>query len=231
MSSTGPKPAGPPPDAARPRSSRVRVRRGPKLARYDRATLDAILDANPFCHVGYVVDGCPVVTPTLCWREGDDVYWHGSSASRMGKRVRGELEVCLTVTSVDGWVLARSAFHHTVNYRAVMLFGTAVLVDASEKAAHLRTFMEQMFPGRWDRLRPPHPQELKATTVLRLRIDEASAKVRAGPPVDEPEDYGWPVWAGEIPLRAGREAARPDARTAADRMRLGAPRRTAGGLR
>jgi nitroimidazol reductase NimA-like FMN-containing flavoprotein (pyridoxamine 5'-phosphate oxidase superfamily) len=199
--------------AATPRSHRVRVRRGHKLATYDRDTLNGILDAGHLCHVGYVLNGQPIVTPTLCWREGDHVYWHGSSASRMIKNARQNTEVCLSVTLTDGWVLARSAFHHTVNYRSAMLFGRAfVVTSTAAKIEHLRTFMERMFPGRWDRVRPPSAKEIKATTVVGLTIDEASAKIRSGPPIDEEEDYTWPVWAGELPLVLQESAPRDDPR-------------------
>ena len=182
-------------------SERVRVRRLHERGAYDRATIDAILDAQPVAHVGYAIDGAPFVTPTLQWREGDHVYWHGSAASRMLERCDGA-EVCVTVTLVDGLVLARSAFNHSVNYRSVMLLGRARLVsDPAEKEARLRRFVDALFPGRWDRLRPATVQEMKATSVLGLAIDEASAKIRKGPPKDEAEDYALPVWAGVIPLR------------------------------
>jgi nitroimidazol reductase NimA-like FMN-containing flavoprotein (pyridoxamine 5'-phosphate oxidase superfamily) len=182
-------------------SERVRVRRLHERGAYDRATIDAILDAQPVAHVGYVIDGAPFVTPTLQWREGDHVYWHGSAASRMLERCDGA-EVCVTVTLVDGLVLARSAFNHSVNYRSVMLLGRARLVtDPAEKEARLRRFVDALFPGRWDQLRPATVQEMKATSVLGLAIDEASAKIRQGPPKDEAEDYVLPIWAGVIPLR------------------------------
>lgn len=193
-------------------SPRTRVRRLHDKAAYDRAVINAILDAMPVAHVGHVVDGVPVVTPTLQWREGDRVYWHGSSASRMQKRATGT-EVCLTVTLTDGMVLARSGFEHSVNYRAVMVFGRAELVEGdAAKTAHLRVMMEQMFPGRWDSLRPITAQELKATRILSLPLTEASAKISVGPPTDAPEDAGWPVWAGVIPLRltVGQPEPAPD---------------------
>ncbi len=187
------------PDAAP--SPRSRARRLHDKAAYDRATIDAILDAMPVAHVGHIVDGYPVVTPTLQWREGNRIYWHGSSASRMQKRATGE-QVCVTVTLTDGMVLARSGLEHSVNYRSVMVFGEAQPVEgAAEKEAHLRTMMEQMFPGRWDHLRPITAQELKATRILSLTLTEASAKISAGPPTDPPEDATWPVWAGVIPIR------------------------------
>lgn len=184
-----------------PPSPRTRARRLAYKAAYDRDTIHAILDAMPVAHIGHIVDGFPVVTPTLQWREGDRVYWHGSSASRMQKRAAGE-EVCLTVTLTDGMVLARSGLEHSVNYRSVMVFGRAELVDgAAAKEAHLRTMMEQLFPGRWESLRPITAQELKATRILSLPLTEASAKIGAGPPTDPPEDRAWPVWAGVLPIR------------------------------
>ena len=180
-------------------SERTRVRRLHERGRYDPATIHAILDAAPWCHVGYVIDGAPYVTPTLHWRDGDWVYWHGSAASRMLKKSEGE-PVCLTVSLLDGYVLARSAFNHSVNYRSAMLFGTAVKVaDPAEKEAQLRRFVEGLFPGRWQELRPMTKQEFKATTVLKMRIDEASAKIRAAPPGDS-DEAAVPVWAGVLPL-------------------------------
>lgn len=190
-------------------SPRSQARRLHHKAAYDRATIDAILDAMPVAHIGHIVDGFPVVTPTLQWREGDRVYWHGSSASRMQRRA-ADMQVCLTVTLLDGMVLARSGLEHSVNYRSVMVFGRPECVEGSAaKAAHLRTMMEQMFPGRWDQLRPMTAQELKATRILSLPLTEASAKISAGPPTDPPEDRAWPVWAGEIPIRLGIGAPEP----------------------
>lgn len=193
-------------------SARTRVRRVHERGRYDRDTIDAILDATPLCHVGYVIDGAPYVTPTLQWREGDHVYWHGSSASRMLKSVEGR-EVCLAVTIMDGLVIARSAFHHSANYRSAMLFGRAGrIADPDEKEAHLRTFVEGLYPGRWDMLRPMTGQELKATTLLTMPIDEASAKVRNGPPKDDEEDYALPIWAGVVAFETRTLPPVPDPR-------------------
>lgn len=182
-------------------SPRTRARRLHQKAAYDRATIDAILDVMPMAHVGHIVDGFPVVTPTLQWREGDRIYWHGSSASRMQKRATGE-PVCVTVTLTDGMVLARSGLEHSVHYRSVMVFGRAEVVEGvADKTARLRAMMEQMFPGRWEQLRPITAQEVKATRILSLPLTEASAKISAGPPTDPPEDRIWPVWAGVIPIR------------------------------
>lgn len=199
-------------------SSRTRVRRMPKRGHYDAATVHAILDAGYVCHVGYVIEGQPYVTPTAHWRRGTRVYWHGSNASRMLRALRGEgVRCCLTVTHLDGLVLARSAFHHSMNYRSVMALGTArAVLDLDEKEAALRGFVERMAPGRWAALRPVTAQELTATAVLWMELSEASAKVRTGPPVDDEPDYAWPVWAGVIPVetRAGQPV--PDGRLVGD---------------
>jgi hypothetical protein len=196
----------------KPPSERARVRRLPERGRYDRATIDAILDAMPLAHLGTVIDGAPVVTPTLQWREGDRVYWHGSAASRM-LRSAADHPVCLTVSLLDGLVLARSAFHHSVNYRSVMLFGQAEKVSApADKERLLRAFLDGLYPGRWTGLRPMTPQELKATTVLSMPIDEASAKLRCGPPKDDEADYALPIWAGVVPVQLSVLAPEPDPR-------------------
>ena len=198
-----PRPSSPAP------SPRARVRRLAEKAAYDRTAIEAILDAVPLAHVGHLVEGCPVVTPTLQWREGGRIYWHGSSASRMVRAAAGA-EVCVTVTALDGMVLARSGLEHSVHYRSVMVFGRAELVqDPDAKLRHLETMMEGMFPGRWAALRPATAQELKATAILSLPLDEASAKISAGFP-DEPEaDRSWPVWAGVIPIGNATGAAVP----------------------
>lgn len=188
-------------------TDRVRVKRLHERGAYDRPSIDAILDACPIAHVGYVFNGQPFVTPTLQWREGDHVYWHGSAASRMLETTAGA-DVCVTVTLIDGLVLARAAFHHSVNYRSVMLLGRASMVtDPAEKEARLKAFTDTLFPGRWEMLRPATAQELKATSVLSLPITEASAKVRNGPPKDDEEDYALDIWAGVLPL--GMTAADP----------------------
>ena len=198
-----------------------------KRGHYDRATIDAILDEGILCHVGFVHEGAPVVIPTLYWREGDYVYLHGSVASRMLDESRNA-PVCVTVTLLDGLVLARSAFHHSANYRSVVLFGKPKEVtDPREREERMRVFMEQLIPGRWETLRPVKARELKATRLLGLRIDEASAKIRSGPPADDAADVTWPTWGGVLPLtihagepepdehekNSGRRAPRPRVRT------------------
>ncbi len=181
-------------------TGRSRLRRNHERGAFDRGTVNGILDAMPLCHVGYVIDGKPFVTPTFQWREGEHIYWHGSSASR-ALRASEDTEVCLTVAILDGLVLARSAFHHSANYRSVMLFGQAAKVsDPAVKAEKLHNFVEAYFPGRSEMLRPNTEQEEKATTILTMPITEGSAKIRTGPPVDDEEDYAWPVWAGVIPV-------------------------------
>lgn len=221
------------PTVAAPATERVRVRRAHQRGAYDRPAIDAVLDAGMLCHVAYVLDGAPVVTPTLYWRQDDHVYWHGSSASRMLRTTAGA-QVCLAVTHVDGLVVARSAFHHSANYRSVMLFGVAEWVQGPAAKAHsLQRMVDQILPDRWDGLRPMTDQEIKATTVLRLPINEASVKVRTGPPIDDEEDYGLPIWAGVIPVRtvfdppiadprlADAAGAVPSPAVVADRLRTG----------
>ena len=182
-------------------TARSRAKRVHKRASYDHASVYAILDATPLCHVGYVIDGQPYVTPTVKWREGNRLFWHGSSASRMLRQVKEGIAVCLTVTCFDGLVLARSPFHHSANYRAVMAFGRAqALRGREEKERALEYFMDGLYPGRWKEVRPNTDKELKATTVVWMEIEEASAKVRTGPPVDDEEDYALDCWAGVLPL-------------------------------
>jgi nitroimidazol reductase NimA-like FMN-containing flavoprotein (pyridoxamine 5'-phosphate oxidase superfamily) len=183
------------------KTRRSTVKRLGTRGRYDRATVNAILDAGLVAHIGHIVDGKPVVIPTAYWREGDHVYWHGSSKARMLRTLEEGAPACLEVTLVDGLVIARSAFHKSINYRSVMLFGQPFKVtDPDEKLARLAAFVDRLYPGRWKELRAPTRQELKATTVLGMLIDEGAAKVRTGPPVDDEPDYALPVWAGVIPV-------------------------------
>ncbi|HKP86706.1 MAG TPA: pyridoxamine 5'-phosphate oxidase family protein [Blastocatellia bacterium] len=183
-------------------TERTTLKRLPKRAEYDRASVYEILDEAFVCHVGFVVDGQPFVIPTGYARAGDNLYIHGSAASRMLRALGEGIEVCVTVTLVDGLVLARSAFHHSMNYRSVAVFGRArVVEDAEEKMEALRAFTEHVVPGRWAEVRWPNESEMKATTVLSLPLAEASAKVRTGPPIDDEEDYELGVWAGVLPLR------------------------------
>lgn len=193
-------------------TDRTRLRRSHERGHFDRETINAILDAQPMCSVGYVIDHKPYVTPTLQWREGNHVYWHGSSASRALRNSR-DAEVCLTVSILDGFVMARSGMHHSVNSRSVMLFGRAVKVeDPAEKHAKLARFVNGLFPGRYEGLREEHAQDLKATTVLGMEIAEGSAKIRTGPPKDEEADYELPIWAGVIPVTTTVGTPEPDPR-------------------
>ena len=196
-------------------SKRTKLRRLPQRGHYDRATIDAVLDAGFVCHIGYVIDGQPYVTPTGYWREGDAVYWHGSAQSRMLLALAKGPEICLTVTHVDGLVVARSGFHKSVNYRSVMLLGRPYQVeDPAQKLAKMEAFVERLYPGRWRGLRPVTEQELRAMMVLGMQIGEASAKVRAGPPVDDAADYALPIWGGVIPFTYGVGAPQDDGRLA-----------------
>ena len=183
-------------------TDRTRVRRLPKRGAYDLATIHAILDEGLIAHVGFVVDGAPVVIPTIHWRQGNELYFHGSVASRMLKSLSGGVEACVTVTLLDGLVLARSTFHHSMNYRSVMVFGRArVVEDREERLRALDALVEHVVPGRSAEARGPNEIELKQTVVLALPIDEASAKIRTGGPIDDKEDYAMPIWAGVLPLR------------------------------
>jgi uncharacterized protein len=182
-------------------TARTRVVREPHRGVYDRATAYQILDEGFVCHVGFTVDGQPFVIPTGYGRDGDSLYIHGSAASRMLKNLDRGIPVCVTVTLLDGLVLARSIFNHSMNYRSVVVLGTAVAVnDPAEKLKALRCVSEHILPGRWAQVRQPNERELKQTMVLRLPIEEFSAKVRQGPAIDDEEDYAFPTWAGVIPL-------------------------------
>jgi nitroimidazol reductase NimA-like FMN-containing flavoprotein (pyridoxamine 5'-phosphate oxidase superfamily) len=190
-----------------PQTRRTTLKRLPQRGHYDRELINQILDEGFICHVGFAVDGQPVVIPTGYARVGDRLVIHGSQASRMLRTLGQGIDVCVTVTLIDGLVLARSAFHHSMNYRSVVVFGRATLVDnQAEKLAALRSLSDHMIPGRWEDVREPSESELQQTTVLSLSLTEASAKVRQGPPLDDQEDYDLAVWAGVIPLSliAGR---------------------------
>lgn len=204
----------PPPGQAQPASDRVRLRRKRERASYDRDVIHAILDEALIAHLGIVEpDGQPVVTPTLHARRGDLVYCHGSVASRTLRTLDAGAPVCLTVSLLDGLVLARSAMHHSANYRSAMLIGRAHGVeDPDEKRAALRAIVEHIVPGRWDAVRAPSENELKATAVLAIPIEEASAKIRTGPPLDDEEDHELPAWAGIIPLGMHAGTPQPDQR-------------------
>jgi len=192
---------------------RTRVVREPHRGIYDRATAYEILDEGLICHVGFTVDGQPFVIPTGYGRKEDSLYIHGSAASRMLRNLEQDIPVCVTVTLLDGLVLARSIFNHSMNYRSVVVLGNAVAVqERKEKLEALHSISEHILPGRWDDVRQPNERELKATLVMRLSIEEFSAKVRTGPPIDDEEDYAFPTWAGVIPLELAAGAPVPDPR-------------------
>jgi nitroimidazol reductase NimA-like FMN-containing flavoprotein (pyridoxamine 5'-phosphate oxidase superfamily) len=181
---------------------RTKVKRLAKRAVYDKAAVHAILDEGILCHVGFVREGQPFVIPTLYARSGDAIYFHGSGASRMLRSLAEGIEVCLTVTLVDAYVLARSAFHHSMNYRSVVVLGRARQVsERGEMLEALRLITDHVVPGRWDEVRGPNELEMKQTAVLCLPLAEVSAKVRTGPPADDEEDYALPIWAGIVPIR------------------------------
>jgi uncharacterized protein len=183
------------------KTPKTQVRRAAKRAHYDFDTIAQILDEGLVCHVGFVQNNQPYVIPTAYGRVGDLLYIHGAAASRMLNSLLTGIEVCLTVTLLDGLVLARSAYHHSMNYRSVVLFGTAQPVsDPAEKNLALQAFTDHVMRGQWEAVRSPTPAELAATSVLSLPIAEASAKIRTGPPIDDAADYDWPVWAGVLPL-------------------------------
>jgi nitroimidazol reductase NimA-like FMN-containing flavoprotein (pyridoxamine 5'-phosphate oxidase superfamily) len=196
---------------------RTRVVREPQRAVYDRGTVKQILDEAFLCHVGFVADGQPYVIPTSYGRDGNALYIHGSAASRMLRNLDQGVAVCITVTLLDGLVLARSVFNHSMNYRSVVILGTATLVDnPAEKIVALRALSEHILPNRWDDARQPNEKELKATSVLRIPIEEFSAKVRVGPPIDDEEDYSFPTWAGVIPMEMKAGSPIPDDRCQRD---------------
>ncbi len=192
-------------------SDRTRVKRFHDRGRYDHVTIHALLDAGLIAHVGYLIDGRPFVTPTAYWRDGNRLFWHGSAASRMLRTQEDGASVCLTVTHVDGLVFARSGFNSSINYRSVMAFGTArLLEEATEVDRQLDRFMERVAPGRQATLRRNHPQELKATSVIFMEIEEASAKIGEGPPEDDAADYSLDCWAGVVPVVQVLGAVEPD---------------------
>jgi hypothetical protein len=194
-------------------SPRTRVTREPQLAIYDREVAYRILDEGLLCHVGFTVDDQPFVIPTAYARVGDNLYIHGSVASRMLRQAKAGFPLCVTVTLLDGLVLARSVFNHSMNYRSVVVLGMATAVeDPQEKIEALRAFSEHIIPGRWTDARHPNEKELRATLVMRIPITEFSAKMRTGPPVDDSEDYSLGVWAGVIPIEMVARAPLPDPR-------------------
>jgi nitroimidazol reductase NimA-like FMN-containing flavoprotein (pyridoxamine 5'-phosphate oxidase superfamily) len=200
-----------------PQTPRTTLKRLPQRGNYDRELIEQILDEGFICHVGFAVDGQPFVIPTGYARVGDSLVIHGSQASRMLRTLGQGIDVCLTVTLIDGLVLARSAFHHSMNYRSVVVFGRATVIeDIAAKVVVLRALSEHMIPGRWADVREPSERELQQTTVLSLPLTEASAKVRTGPPLDDEEDYELSVWAGVIPLRLVAEPPVHDARLSAN---------------
>jgi uncharacterized protein len=192
-------------------TERSRVKRLPKRGAYDAETIHSILDATFLAHVGFMANDQPFVIPTLYGRQEGKLFLHGSAASRMLRELDKGIEICVTVTLVDALVLARSAFHHSMNYRSVVAFGQARLIaDAGQKNEALRVISEHIVAGRWDEVRQPTEQELKATSVLEFSIEEASAKIRTGFPIDDEEDYSLPVWAGILPLPVVPQAAIAD---------------------
>ena len=196
-----------------PQTERTTLKRLPKRGVYDRQLVYGILDEGFICHVGFVVEGQPFVIPTGYARVDEQLFIHGSQVSRMLRTLSSGIDVCVSVTLVDGLVLARSAFHHSINYRSVVMFGRATIVDDREaKLAALFAFSEQVIPGRWNDVREPTEQELRATTVLALSLVEVSAKVRTGPPIDDDEDYALNVWAGVLPLKIAAGAPISDPR-------------------
>ncbi|RCJ40820.1 flavin-nucleotide-binding protein [Nostoc minutum NIES-26] len=194
-------------------SQRTTVKRLPQRGNYERETIYQILDEGLVCHVGFIAQGQPFVIPTAYGRVNDTLYIHGSPASRMLRTLQQGIDVCVTVTLLDGLVLARSAFHHSMNYRSVVVFGTATIVeDPEQKLAALKAFTEHVINGRWDEVRSPNRPELAGTLVLSLPLAEASAKLRTGGPVDDETDYQLPIWAGEIPLKLTATTPIPDSR-------------------
>ncbi|MEN8198141.1 MAG: pyridoxamine 5'-phosphate oxidase family protein [Pseudomonadota bacterium] len=199
------------------KTKRTTLKRAHERGSYDRDAVHAILDEALICHVAFIHDGAPAIIPTAHWREGDVLYIHGSSASRAIRALEGGSPACIEVTMTDGLVLARSGFHSSFNYRTVVVYAAGwKIADEAEKLAALKAFMEKIAPGRWDELRPPNTQEMKATTVLAFDLSEVSAKIRDGGVADEPEDMNDPVWAGVVPVQRTFGAPEPDAQLRGD---------------
>lgn len=199
------------------KTPRNQVRRKPQRGDYQKETVYQIIDEALICHVGFALAGQPYVIPTLHVRQGDAILLHGAPASRLLKVIEAGDDVCLTFTLVNGIVLARSAFHHSINYRSVVLFGRGALIaEPAQKLAALQAFTEHIAPGRWQEVRQPSPQELAATTVVAVTIHSASAKMRSGPPLDDEDDYTLPIWAGVLPLAQVSQTPQPDPRLPLD---------------
>jgi nitroimidazol reductase NimA-like FMN-containing flavoprotein (pyridoxamine 5'-phosphate oxidase superfamily) len=199
------------------KTKRTTLKRAHERGSYDRDSVHAILDEALICHVGFIHDGAPAVIPTAHWREGDILYIHGSSASRMVRALEDGGPACIEVTMTDGLVLARSGYHSSFNYRTVVIYANGrKITDEAEKLASLKVFMEKIAPGRWDELRAPNAQEMKATTVLAFELSEVSAKIRDGGVEDEPEDMNDPVWAGIVPVHRTFGKPEPDAQLRGD---------------
>ena len=203
------------PRAGAMKTDRVTLRRRPQRAAYDESTIFAILDATFLCHVGFVLNGQPFVIPTSFGRAGRTIYLHGAAASRMLRELSTGVAVCVTVTVLDGLVLARSIFHHSVNYRSVVILGNATPCEGEEKLRGLKVVSDHIIPGRWAEVRAPSAMELRSTSLLKLEITEASAKIRHGPPIDDEEDYGLGCWAGVLPFALVPQEPVPDPRLAA----------------
>lgn len=201
-------PMTPPP--AKPASARTRVKRLPNRGHYDTATLHAVLDAGYVCHIAFSDKDQPVVIPTAYWREGNHLYIHGSTKSRMAMALATGIPACVAITLLDGLVFARTSFNHSMNYRSVVAFGQFEKVPDDHKLASLEAFTQRIAPGRWAEIRGPNKQEFKATMVLRMPLTEAAVKIRSGPPKDDPEDMEIPAWTGVIPFRQGFDAPLPD---------------------
>ena len=193
-----------------PITQRNKIKRIPKRGHYDKPTIYQILDDGFLCHIGFVVEGQPFVIPTSYGRDGDQVYLHGSAKSRMLSELQNGIPLCLSVTHFDGLVLARSAFHHSMNYRSAILYGAARMAEGEEKEKGLYVISENILKGRWEEARRPNAKELKATTVLVMKIESASAKIRTGPPADEKEDYQLDIWAGVVPFQQTPGSPLPD---------------------